>query len=89
MPLEVKIDHQMYVVPSVVDGAVVRAQSEYRRDHRNEATVIHDHAYSVHDQVYPCTNRCMILIPEFETISYLDFKQGAIPPRKEDNEDDS
>lgn len=51
--------HEAYVIPGVVDGAVVKAQAERRRDKEGKPTRIHFHRHGE-----ACNNKCYIVIGE-------------------------
>lgn len=89
--------HESYIVPGVVDGDVVREQAIRRRDKDGETTIVHDHPYDEPAQTHSehatpdgrmrtnCNEKCSIYQPGLQTITYFDFRQGAIAlPIKEE-----
>lgn len=86
--------HEAYIVPGLVDGAVVRKQAEVRRDKEGEETIVHDHAYlepigpyyvPANEAVVTCNWKCTIYQPGLQTISYLDYLSGAAAPPMEES----
>jgi len=65
------INYHAYLIPGLVDEAVVRKQAEDRRDdYRNpEVTVVHRHQEdgTPMQSLAGCTELCMIYEPGYET----------------------
>jgi hypothetical protein len=63
-----------YIVPGLIDGQKTREQAEYRRDHRGEQTVVHEHPWSNNGMPSgkpSCSEECRIYEPGFKTRSVL------------------
>jgi hypothetical protein len=51
--------HEYYVIPGIVDAAVVKAKAEYARDHEGMRSLVHHHRYGEpcdvarHDEYVP------------------------------------
>lgn len=50
-----------------VDGAVLKAQAERRRDRDAETTVVHAHAWETDSQRVVCNEKCMVYRPGYGT----------------------
>lgn len=55
------IDHLTYVIPGVVDGAVVKEQAERRLKKNGEVTLVHAHPREdAASDIVPCNSKCQV-----------------------------
>ena len=78
------VNHHAYILPGIVDGAVVKAQAERRRDRQNEVTVVHDHhaeagtstARPGVTRLNNCLETCLIYEPGYQTRPVGAFREN-------------
>lgn len=56
-----KIHHQAYAAPGLVDAEVLRLQAHRRADKEGETTMVHLHAHGI-----PCSESCYVVEPKKE-----------------------
>lgn len=67
-----KVSHQWYIIPGIVDRAAVMKQAERDRDFKGEASIVHAHAEEVFygDSIAEkedCEDACVVLEPGYKT----------------------